>query len=153
MSTIDSCLHIAGVTISHDIIENIFGIKYVSDTSKVLIAKCTTIIIGLLATIPAVYQTDIFKLSKFSIHFYSAFNMLVAPPLVLIFFGFRGTSRTFLIGMATCILIKFIWIKWMIPKIGVNFNFIFFMSNILAMMAAHYLLPQPPGKGFVGRNN
>ena len=146
MSTIDSCLHIAGVTISHDFIENIFGIKHVSGTSKLLIAKCTTIIIGLLATIPAVYHTDILKLSKFVVHLYSVFNHLVAPPLVLIFFGFRGTSRAFLIGMFTCIIIKFIWI---VAKIGVSFNFIFFISNILAMMSAHYLFPQPPGKGFV----
>ena len=77
---------------------------------------------------------------------YRLFICVVPSLLILAAFGFRGTSTTALIGMATAIF--FYWIcKKCTFSIGFDSYLICALGNGLGMMAAHYLLPQPVGKG------
>ncbi|AXI24079.1 Sodium:solute symporter family protein [Cardinium endosymbiont of Sogatella furcifera] len=151
MSTIDSCLHVAAVTMAHDIIEHIPGIKCFSDVRKLIAAKCSAIVIGLLAAVSAICKTNLFDVSRFVIYFYQFFHVVVAAPFILALLGFRGTSRTALIGMATGILTVisywYIWISTIYTEV------LCVLANGLAMMAAHYLLPQPSHTGWIGLNS
>ncbi|WP_243553070.1 hypothetical protein [Candidatus Cardinium sp. cBcalN2] len=77
---------------------------------------------------------------------------VVTAPFILSVFGFRGTSRTALIGMATGTLAILVWSKWVEPidsEIGIDGAFPCMLANGLAMMAAHYLLKQPKDTGWI----
>jgi hypothetical protein len=52
--------------------------------------------------------------------------------------------------MAIGILVGLVWETLVKPETGINNRVISIMANGLTMMAAHYLLPQPPGKGWIG---
>jgi hypothetical protein len=67
----------------------------------------------------------------------------------LAIYGFRGTSPTALIGIATGTLTILAWKRWIEPTTEIDGSFPCMLANGLAMMAAHYLLPQPECKGWV----
>ncbi|MDD9140209.1 MAG: hypothetical protein NQ127_04840, partial [Candidatus Cardinium sp.] len=73
---------------------------------------------------------------------------IITAPFLLAVYGFRGTSRTALIGMATGIVAILAWNRWIKPITGINGAFPCMLANGLAMLAAHYLLPQPAGTGW-----
>ncbi|MDN5247400.1 MAG: sodium:solute symporter family protein [Candidatus Cardinium sp.] len=151
MSTSDSFLHTASIMVSHDIMESIRGINRVPDTHKLLVSKLTAVVSGLLAMVVTIYYNNLFELSMFVFSFcVDFFFTVVIAPFLLMLFGFRGTSRTALIGMTTGILTSLAWNQWIEPITGIDNQFICTLANGLAMMAAHYLLPQPAGKGWVG---
>ncbi|MEF2233322.1 sodium:solute symporter family protein [Candidatus Cardinium sp. TP] len=152
MSTVDSALHICSVMISHDILESIRGVKSVTCIYKIRLAKLTSLITGLLAMTLAIWYNDVMKI-LFTIYSYgyTLFFSTISAPFILAIFGFRGTSRTALIGMTTGVTTMLICMKLdqYIPAI---FPHIFgIVTNGLAMIIAHYLLPQPAGKGWIGR--
>lgn len=147
MSTADSYLHTAAIMVGHDIMEGIRGSKTVSAIHKLRLAKCTTLVTGLLAMIVTVYHPDLFELTTFVLHYLMTFFLIaIVPPFILAIFGFRGTTRTALMGMTIGILVYLACEKW-IPEL---YHPVFScLANGLAMIAAHYLLPQPPGKGWI----
>ena len=147
MSTADSCLNACSVIVSHDILESIQKEKEIDDTRKLKIARSTTLVVGLFSMFLAFYCKDLLKLLMLSFAF--SLPVITAPALLAIF-GFRGTSRTALIGMATGALAILVWNKWVKSATGINGAFICMLANGLAMMAAHYLLKQPKGAGWVG---
>ncbi|WP_419241189.1 sodium:solute symporter family protein [Cardinium endosymbiont of Nabis limbatus] len=154
MSTADSNLHAVSILVSHDIVECIRGIKVASHIHQLRLAKLTVLVTGLLAMIAAVYYPDIFQLCIYINSYIAvAFGDTVIPPFILAIFGFRGSSRTALIGMAVGILFDVAWDQWVKPEIEISAGCLPMVANGLAMMAAHYLLPQPEGKGWIGKND
>lgn len=148
MSTADSCLHTAAIMVSHDIMEGIRGVKTVSAVHKLRLAQCTTLVTGLLAMTVTVDHPDLFELSTFVFSYLMPFFYIaIVPPFILAIFGFRGTTRTALMGMTMGVLVSLACEKWI--TVEINWEFISVVANGLAMMAAHYLLPQPPGKGWI----
>lgn len=51
--------------------------------------------------------------------------------------------------MVIGVLIIVAWNKWVNRATGIDGPFVGIVANGLAMMAAHYLLPQPEDKGWV----
>ncbi|TSJ81407.1 MAG: sodium:solute symporter family protein [Candidatus Cardinium sp.] len=154
MSTVDSSLHTASIMVSHDIVESIRGVKSVSYVHQLRLAKLTTLVLGLLAMTVTIYYPDLFKLTNFALTFLISFFVIaVIPPFILAVFGFRGSTRTALIGIATGTLVYFYSERWIEPAIGIPFKFFALIANGLAMIAAHYLLSQPADKGWTGNNN
>ncbi|WP_419241606.1 sodium:solute symporter family transporter [Cardinium endosymbiont of Nabis limbatus] len=147
MSTADSCLNVCAVMVGHDVIQSLQKKLEIPDAFQLKIARRTTLIVGLLAMLLAFKCTDLLQLMYWSMDCYVP---IVTAPFILAVFGFRGTSRTALIGMATGILTILAWNKWIEPVTGINGSFICMLANGLAMMAAHYLPKQPKGKGWVG---
>ena len=150
MSTADSYLNSCAVTVSHDILESFRGIKEALYIYQMRVARLTTIVIGLCAMVVAFYSRDLLKLMFLAIDFSIP---VVTAPFILAIFGFRGTSRTALIGMATGTLTILVWSKWVEPldlDIGIDGAFPSMLANALAMLAAHYLLKQPESAGWVG---
>ncbi|WP_262494596.1 sodium:solute symporter family protein [Candidatus Cardinium hertigii] len=149
MSTADSYLNSCAIMVSHDIVGSVQGIKKTSYIYQIRIARLTTIVIGLCAMCVAFWCRDLLKLMFLAIDFSIP---VVTAPFILSVFGFRGTSRTALIGMATGTLAILVWSKWvepLDPSIGIDGAFPSMLANGLAMLAAHYLLPQPAGTGWV----
>ncbi|ROT47113.1 sodium:solute symporter family protein [Candidatus Cardinium hertigii] len=146
MSTADSKLNACAVMVSHDILESIRGIRIISKAYQFMLARLTSLVIGLCAMVLAFYRNDLLDLLKLTF----AFTVpIITAPFVLAIFGFRGSGRTALIGMATGIVTIIAWDQWIEPKTGIDGSFVCMLANGLAMLAAHYVLPQPPGTGWV----
>ncbi|UWW96888.1 MAG: sodium:solute symporter family protein [Candidatus Cardinium sp.] len=146
MSTADSHINNCAVITSYDILEKIIPNK-LRPINHLKIVKWSSLIIGLLAMILTFYCNSLLTLLKYSLNF--SIPITVAP-FVLAVFGFRGTSRTALIGMATGVLTILAWNKWVEPDTGIDGSFISMLANGLAMMVAHYFLKQPKSAGWVG---
>ena len=151
MSTADSSLHACSIVVSHDMMEIIQGTKgSPSHAYQIRLAKLTVIATGLLAMLLSLYYKNPLELIIWGM---ALSTPIISAPFILAIFGFRGTSRTALIGMAISVLATLSWNKWIKPLTGIEGDFYCIMANGLAMMAAHYLLPQPAGKGWVGIND
>ncbi|MEF2228984.1 MAG: hypothetical protein V3581_03030 [Candidatus Cardinium sp.] len=154
MSTADSSLHTAAIMASHDMVESIRGVQTVPYAHQLRLAKLMILVFGLLAMIVTVYYPDLFELNNFVFTtFVPFFVVAVTPPFILAVFGFRSSAHTALIGMTIGILVGLAFEKWLKPEIGICLEFFPQIANGLAMMAAHYLLPQSDGKGWIGRND
>lgn len=154
MSTADSSLHTAAIMVSNDIVESIRGVQVGSCIDQIRLAKCTTLVTGLLAMIVTIYYPNLSNLTEFVVKYaIGFFTITVAPPFILAIFGFRGSTRTALIGMAIGTLVCLIWNKWGTLTTEIDSGIIAIAANGLAMMAAHYLLPQPIGKGWIGKDS
>ncbi|WP_260214904.1 sodium:solute symporter family protein, partial [Candidatus Cardinium hertigii] len=146
MSTADSYLNSCAVMVSHDILESIRGIKVLSKVYQFMLARLTSLVIGLLAMVLAFYRNDLLDLLKLTF----AFTVpIITAPFVLAVFGFRGNGRTALIGMATGIVTIIAWNQWIEPITDIDGAFVCMLANGLAMLVAHYVLPQPPGTGWI----
>ncbi|MDN5246803.1 MAG: sodium:solute symporter family protein [Candidatus Cardinium sp.] len=147
MSTADSCLNACSIMVSHDIVTGLQSKQKMADTCQLKIARWTTLIVGLFAMVAAFYCKDLLKLMYWSL---DCKIPILPAPLILAVFGFRGTSRTALMGMATGVLVILSWNKWVKPETGMDGSFIAMVANGLAMMVAHYLFKQPKEIGWVG---
>ncbi|WP_342265202.1 sodium:solute symporter family transporter [Cardinium endosymbiont of Philonthus spinipes] len=145
MSTADSCLNACAVMVSHDIVQS--SQKEIADARQLKIARWTTLVVGLLAMLLAFKCRDLLKLMYWSL---ACKIPITVAPFTLAVFGFRGTCRTALIGMATGGLAILAWNTWVKPSTGMDGSFLAMVANGLAMMSAHYLFKQPKGAGWVG---
>ncbi|MGI2298858.1 sodium:solute symporter family transporter [Candidatus Cardinium hertigii] len=150
MSTADSQLNACSVMVSHDILKNLNKTNKISDSFQLKIARWTTLVVGLLSMLLAFRYRDLLKLMYWSL---DCAVPVVTAPFILAIFGFRGTARTVLIGMITGALFILSWNKWVEVKTGINGSFLAALVNALGMMAAHYLLRQPEGTGWVKPDN
>ncbi|MGI2257629.1 sodium:solute symporter family transporter [Candidatus Cardinium hertigii] len=146
ISTADSALNACSVIFSNDITQTIQNKTKISDAYKLRMAKGTTLVVGLLSMLIAFKYRNLLKLLYWSL---DCSRPIIAAPFILSVLGFRGTTRTALIGMTTGLLTILAWNKWIEPDTGINGAFIAMLANGLAMMAAHYLLKQPDGTGWV----
>ncbi|MGI2257700.1 sodium:solute symporter family protein [Candidatus Cardinium hertigii] len=146
MSTADSFLNACSVMIGHDIVNSLQKEKAIPDPGQLKIARWTTLVVGLLAMVVSFYCQDLLKLMYWGL---DCAVPIATAPFILGIFGFRGTSRTALIGMTTGLLTILAWNKWVEPKTGIDGSFIAMLANGFAMLVAHYLLRQPEGVGWV----
>lgn len=147
MSTADSSLNSCATMITHDLLANTYSKwNILSKKNQLYIVRISSVAIGLLAMIIAFYCKDLFRLLCWALQ---VSVPITAAPLLLAIFGFRGTTRTALIGMTTGALTILAWNKWVESKTGIDGSFLAMVANGLAMMAAHYLLKQPAGTGWV----
>lgn len=146
MSTADSALNSGAVSVSHDIIESIGRKKGLLHRYQLQLAKITSICIGLLAMVLTFYYTNLLELLELNLALYVP---ITVAPFILAVFGFRGTSRTALIGMITGVLTILSWNKWIEPKTGIDGSFVAMLANGLAMIMVHYLCKQPETAGWV----
>ncbi|MGI2298885.1 sodium:solute symporter family transporter [Candidatus Cardinium hertigii] len=145
MSTADSGLNASSIMVSHDIMQSLQKGKKFPDAYRLKIARRTTLVVGLLAMLLAFHCKDLLKLMYWGI---DCAVPIGTAPFILAVFGFRGTSRTALIGMATGLFTILAWNKWVAPATGMDGSFVAMLANGLAMLAAHYLLIQPEGAGW-----
>ncbi|WP_223245664.1 sodium:solute symporter family transporter [Cardinium endosymbiont of Bemisia tabaci] len=145
MSTADSYLNACAIMVSHDVLKTVQNKKEISDADQLKIARWTTLTVGLIAMVLAFHYKDLLQLLFLAYAFYIP---IVTAPFILAIFGFRGTSRTALIGMTTGACTILAWNKWVKPSTGMDGSFVSMLANGLAMVAAHYLFKQPEGAGW-----
>lgn len=105
MSTADSLLHVAGLSLAHDVIKPIMGEK-LSDKNELILVRLVTFIIGLMALGSAFINTNIIELSVLA---YTFWLPVVAFPLVANILNIHAGMRTFLVSSIFGITTFFIW--------------------------------------------
>jgi Na+/proline symporter len=142
MSTADSHLNTFAVTFTRDICRQ-FGL--VGSDDELRFAQFSTLIMGLLAAILAIYFNDLIDLLLFSRNFYEP---VVAVPFLLAVMGFRSTSFSVLVGMAFGFGTVIVWktFQYFVPEIVIMDSLIpATCMNLLSYLSAHYLFKQPGG--------
>lgn len=134
MSTADAQLNSCAVMVSHDMVHCLTGKKGFSYERQLQLAKITTVVVGICATLLSFYSNDLLALLKLHFDFYIP---IITAPFVLALWGFRGAAHTALIGMATGLITIIAWKLWVEPQTGINGAFLCMMANGLAMAAAH----------------
>ena len=156
MSTADSYLHLCAVLVGHDLMESIPRAKPISDRLKIKVAKWTIVMVSLLVMVLTQYSNHLFMSfgyfwDKMYAYILGFCQSSVCPLFLLAVFGFRGSSHTAFIGM-----IIFLLFYWMGIHLGFRIKMVIVVmssiASVLSILAAHYLLPQSTGKGWVGLN-
>ena len=108
MSTADSDLNTCSVMCINDIVGTLSNRK-ISSTLQLRFARITSFSVGILAMLLTFYKKDLLDLLLLGNSF---FIPIASAPLLLAIFGFRSSSRTALIGMATGVITILLWSKF-----------------------------------------
>jgi Na+/proline symporter/signal transduction histidine kinase/CheY-like chemotaxis protein len=149
MSTADSHINSFGVIFSHDICKQMGFAQ--TDKQELRLAQTATIVVGIMATILAIYFQDILQILLFASNFYVP---VVTPIFVPAILGFRSSSRAALIGMTSGFGVVVIWklMQFYNPTILIIDSLVpSAIVNFITYFAAHYLLEE--SGGWVGPND
>jgi Na+/proline symporter len=137
MSTADSHLNSAAVLITHDL-PQAFNWPL---SNQLLLAKLLTFLLGGLALVLALYQTDLLDLALMAWGFYMP---IVSVPLLMAIGGFRSSPRAALIGMAAGGITVALWDLYLAGT-GLNSVVPGMLANLVCLLASHYLLREEGG--------
>ena len=137
MSTADSYINSTSVLFTHDFC-NAAGIKI---KNELITSRIVALILGIFATILALYSTNLLQLIITTKSFYMP---IVSIPFMFSIFGFRSSSKSVLIGMGAGFITVVLWeiflrghtVDSVIPGMA---------ANIIFLFASHYLLGESGG--------
>ncbi len=137
MSSADSFLNSAAVMVANDIVPTAE-----SDTKKRLfVARSSTLLIGAISLVLALYAKDIFGLALLACSFYLP---IVTVPLLFSILGFRTSTRTILVGMASGFITVVLWSIYYNNGDSITPGMV---ANAAAIIASHYLFGAKGGWG------
>jgi Na+/proline symporter/signal transduction histidine kinase len=125
MSTADSYLHVAGLLLTHDVIKPIMGDR-LSEKQEFKLARYVTLIIGSIALVAAMSNTNIIELNILAVVFWLP---AIFVPLVSGILGVCGSIKAFLwsgiLGIVTYLVWKYLIYELMLvdsllPAVLVN---------------------------------
>lgn len=139
MSSADSYLNLASVTIIHDIVIPLRK-KHLTVSMQLFIIRTTTFIVGMLATLFAITSDSIIELL---LHSYILWSPVMIIPLYSCFFGVKANTRVFVISGIAGLITTFTWLiigTEDIPEIlpGILINLICF-----TLMSFYYYKRRP----------
>lgn len=108
MSTADSLLHVAGLSLTHDVIKPLCGDK-LSDEQELRIARWMTAVIGIIAVTSALTTTNIIELNILA---YAFWLPGIAVPLVASILGIRASMSGFLLSAVVGMGAFLVWRTW-----------------------------------------
>lgn len=106
MSTADSYLNAASVSLVHDFIKPMKMGGEMSDKRELFLTRLSTLLVGGIAIFSALYFKSIIDII---IEFSNIWVPLVVVPLYAAIFGFKGNERGFTIGMVGAIFVFLIF--------------------------------------------
>ncbi|XWN35082.1 MAG: HD domain-containing protein [Roseivirga sp.] len=137
MSTADSDLNACSVLAVNDIMRPTVS----SFKTSIWVTRCFSLGLGGLALLMALYEGGVLDLMLFTANFYMP---IVTVPLLMAIFGFRGTSRAALVGMAAGVVTVLTWNEYLahtdIPSFLPGM-----VANLVGLMGTHYLLGEEGG--------
>ncbi|MBX9890562.1 MAG: sodium:solute symporter family protein, partial [Amoebophilaceae bacterium] len=101
MSTVDSCLHVAGLTLIHDVVRPLCNKSLTSHTEK-RFAQMSTVIIGIITIAIGLHTTDIFGLF---LGVLETTGPILMFPLLTGIMGLKPEKNAFYMAMCTTILV------------------------------------------------
>lgn len=116
MSTADSYLNAAGISLVHDTIKPLLK-RELPDKTELRLAKVVTFVLGALATVIAVSFSSIMSIILFTLNFWGP---IIVIPLYAGLLGFRPTKPCFYGGAGSGIVVFLIWHFFVEPHLGVG---------------------------------
>lgn len=141
MSTADSYINAATVTLSYDI-RTSFGIDYWSEKRSLIFSYICAIFIGILAFGLAFYMKGLLALFLLVSSFYLP---VVTVPFLLAIFGFRTTSTAVLSGIIAGLATVIVWRSFFMDITGVDSVLPGMFANIVFLFLTHYGFKQKGG--------
>jgi Na+/proline symporter len=105
MSTADSYLNVAGVTLTRDCIKPIF-LPRLTDAKELHLARLSTCVIGTLGLLGALFSQRILSLGMAAC---ACWAPVVVVPLWAGLLGYRASGRTFLVAVGAGQLVFWLW--------------------------------------------
>jgi len=133
MSSIDSDLNIAAISVTHDIVEPLSQ-KNLGEAAKLKIARIASALVALMAIACALYFNSIFGMIYFVL---CISNSAFMPGYLLGFLGFKPTSKGFWTGLiaASCSVMFFTFV---VGLFEIYTGLISIALNILILLAFHW---------------
>ncbi|MEM7055561.1 MAG: HD domain-containing protein [Bacteroidota bacterium] len=142
MSTADSYLNSSAVLFANDLAAPL-GL---TTTKLTFTARVFVLILGVLALLLALYETDLLSLMLLSGSFYMP---IVSVPLLLAIFGFRSSKRPVLIGMAAGFATVVLW-RNCFTYTGIDSVMPGTLASLIFLLGSHYLLRERGGWQKIG---
>ena len=145
MSTADSCMNACVVLFTHDFA----GPLGVGQKNAISTARLSTVIIGSLALLLALYERDILSLFLLTGNFYLP---VVGVPLGLAVFGFRTSRRAVFVAMTMGLTTVIVW-RSFLTFTGIDSVMPATIVSFLSLLSTHYLLGERGGWQKIGPNS
>ncbi len=131
MSTADSQLLAASSSVSQDIIRDTLGLK-LSDKASMIIARCTVVVVAVIAMIWARNEGVVFTIVSFA---WAGFGAAFGPVVLLALFWKRSNRWGAIAGMLTGGVMVFVWKYAFRPLGGILDIYELLPAFILAILA------------------
>ncbi len=105
MSTADSYLNVASITMVRDIIKPCFS-RDLSDARELALMRFATAFFGIFAVVMALYIPSVYELALFALSFWGP---IVFIPLLLRIIGHRPSKTTFYVGACASLTVFYVW--------------------------------------------
>ncbi|MCD8398474.1 MAG: sodium/proline symporter [Lachnospiraceae bacterium] len=135
MSTADSQLLAASSSVSQDIVHDTFGIK-LSDKMSIIIARCTVVVIAVIAMIWARNEGSVFTIVSFA---WAGFGAAFGPVVLLALFWKRSNKWGALVGMIVGGVMVFVW-KYGVRPMGGLLDIYELLPAFLVAIAADVIV-------------
>lgn len=135
MSTADSYLNAAGITLIHDVVKPLWK-NGLSDEAELRMTKIATFIIGTVATVIALSFSSIMSIILFSLNFWGP---IIVVPFYMALLGVRVSKHCFYSGVLSGISVFFIWHFFIEPRLGISSLIPSMVGNALGFTAAYYV--------------
>lgn len=139
MSTADSYLNAASISLVHDTIKPILG-SSLSDPMELRLLQITTIVLGTLATIIALSFSSIMGIILFSLNFWGP---IIVVPLYAALLGYKASSRCFYAGISCGIAMFAFWTIFIEPRLLIESLIPSMIANALGFFIAYRIEKKP----------
>ncbi|MCD7817896.1 MAG: sodium/proline symporter [Lachnospiraceae bacterium] len=140
MSTADSQLLAAASSVSQDIARDTLGIR-LSDKTSIIIARCTVVVISIIAMFQARNEGSVFTIVSFA---WAGFGAAFGPVVLLALFWKKSNKWGALTGMIAGGAMVFIW-KYGVRPLGGLFDIYELLPAFLIAIAADIVLSLATG--------
>lgn len=133
MSTADSYLNNAAVILAHDVFKSLY--PKMSDRMEVMVARVSTMVIGLLSIYLSLHSQDIIDLMWKLLNFY---DPIMLVPMIAGFLYFRTNAKSFIISILMAFVGSFlgVWIQGEFQLLSYLMGCAF---SALGLFGSHYL--------------
>jgi SSS family solute:Na+ symporter len=134
MSTADSYLNAAGITLVHDVIKPLYRHE-LKDRTELRLAQIATFILGTGATIIALSFTSIMSIILFSLNFWGP---IIVVPLYAGLLGIKASRQCFYGGICGGLGVFFLWHFFVEAQLGISSLIPSMAANLLGFAAVYY---------------
>lgn len=135
MSTADSYLNAAAISLVHDTIKPLLKTQ-LKDRTELRLAKLVTLVLGILACYIAVSFTNTISIMLFCLNFWGP---IIVIPLYAVLIGLSPSRRSFYVGALSGVVTFFLWYFLVEPRIGVESLIPSMMANAIGFYVTYSL--------------
>lgn len=135
MSTADSYLNCAAISLVHDTIKPMLNIK-LSDKTELNLAKIVTFVLGVLASVIAMSFSSVMSIILFTLNFWGP---IIVVPLYAGLLGLKPSRRCFYVGSSSGLLMFFLWYFFLESHLGVSSLIPSMAANTIAFFICYYV--------------